>query len=115
MAERKQAMNLTVPQDLADAFYAVCDEYGHGKQKGMILSAAIWMFLEADPADQGRCIKAVASAEIDEGVQRMIAKLKGGDPRRPRMAAKAAGRSVHALEELPKPGKPRRTRKKKKG
>lgn len=104
MAQLKQAMNLTVPQPLADAFYAVCDTYGHGKQKGMILSAAILMFLEADPKTQGAYLKAVTGAEIDQGVREM--ETKSAKPHaiagRPRMAAKHAGKSVHALYALPK-------------
>lgn len=104
MAQLKQAMNLTVPQPLADAFYAVCDTYGHGKQKGMILSAAILMFLEADPKTQGAYLKAVTGAEIDQGVRQM--ETQSVKPQaavgRPRIAAKEAGKSVHALYELPK-------------
>lgn len=61
----KKTVNLTVPQPLLAPFDAVCARYGHGKQKGMVLSAAILMFLEAEEARQAAFVKRIAVAQID--------------------------------------------------
>lgn len=116
----KKTVNLTVPSDLLDQFESVCRHYGHAKQKGMVLSAAILMFLEADPADQGECLKQIAVCDIEEGVaelkdkagkeQSLRAALRkaeqraAGDPAgptRPRKAAKPARTSKRRVTKLP--------------
>jgi hypothetical protein len=72
----KKTINLAVPVPLAQEFDAVCRQYGHGKQKGLVLSAAILMFLRAHPHDQGRCLEDLAKAEIDAAVARMLDRAK---------------------------------------
>jgi hypothetical protein len=73
---RKKPINLSVPAELLDEFYTVCRHYGHGKQKGQVLSAAMLMFLRADPEEQGRCLEQVVSADITEGVAQMIERAR---------------------------------------
>ena len=73
---RKKTLNLAVSQELLDEFNAVCAQYGHAKQKGMVLSAAVLMFLRSDPHTQGRFLEQVLNADISEGVQKMIARAK---------------------------------------
>jgi hypothetical protein len=75
MAEKKP-LNLSVPAELLDEFYEVCGHYGHAKQKGQVLSAAILMFLRADPHEQGRCLEEIVSAEITSGVDQMLEKAR---------------------------------------
>jgi hypothetical protein len=101
---KKKTVNLTVSQDLADAFDGVCGRYGHGKQKGMVLSAAILMFLEASAANQTAFVKRVAVAEVDGRLsltqpagaasswppQPAAAQQLGSDQPRPRLAARRA-------------------------
>ncbi len=73
---RKKTINLTVPRDLADAFDGVCGRYGHGKQKGMVLSAAILMFMEASAEQQAAYVKRLAVAEVE-------GRLLAAEPRDP--------------------------------
>lgn len=70
---RKKTINLAVPEDLLDQFNVVCSHYGHAKQKGLVLSAAMLMFLRADPQDQGRCLEDLVRSDIADGVKRVIA------------------------------------------
>jgi len=115
----KKTLNLTVPASLLAEFDQVCRHYGHGKQKGMVLSAAILMFLKADPVEQGRCLKELAAAQIDTGVETMIRRCRaeraekacarngeqtsqiGGGPAQKPLAAKEAQDSVHVITKLP--------------
>jgi hypothetical protein len=84
---KKKTINLTVSPSLVDRFDDVCGRYGHGKQKGMVLSAAILMFLEATAARQAEYVKRVAVSEV-EG--RLCAPSAGGKPEaRPRLAARS--------------------------
>lgn len=76
MPSRKKTINLAVPELLLEQFMAVCSEYGHGKQKGLVLSAAMLMFLKADPVAQGRCIEEIMKADVADGVSRMIEKAR---------------------------------------
>ncbi|HEX7010615.1 MAG TPA: hypothetical protein VF184_11570 [Phycisphaeraceae bacterium] len=111
-------MNLAIPEELLAEFNAVCQIYGHGKQKGMVLSAAILMFLRADPQTQGRYLEDVIKADVSAGVARMIERARkeqallvaaqeaagraGQIPPPPaRKAAKKAGRSKRGLSRLP--------------
>ena len=129
MKTPKKTINLAVPAELLEHFNAVCLEYGHAKQTGLVLSAAIEMFLRADPVDQGQAIKSIVHAEIAEGVSRMVERGKqeqslriatrqaaqaaaglSPDPPTPsskplprKAAKKAGGRSAkHAIKKLPK-------------
>ncbi len=95
-------MSLSIPTELHGQFYDVCKQYGHAKQKGMVLSAAILMFLESDPEDQGDYLRAVIDSEISAGVRAMRSKAKTGTKGKPmRKAAKRAGRSIRGLPKLP--------------
>ncbi|MEL7088051.1 MAG: hypothetical protein AAGL98_06360, partial [Planctomycetota bacterium] len=73
---RKPTVNLAVPEPLLNEFNAVCRAYGHNKQKGQILSAALMMFLEADPRDQGRWIQEVARADVERGVAALLQRIR---------------------------------------
>ena len=73
---KKKTINLAVPTELLDEFNRVCQQYGHAKQKGQVLSAAMLMFLRADPSEQGRCLEDVVGADITAGVARMIERSK---------------------------------------
>ena len=115
----KKPVNLTVPTELLAEFDEVCRHYGHGKQKGMVLSAAMLMFLKADPVEQGECLKEVATAQITSGVQAMIQRcrleqsqgvsqtLQQDTPNTTvpapasSLAAKEAGDAVHVITKLP--------------
>lgn len=68
---RKKALNLVVPEDLLRQFDVVAAAYGHGKQKGMVLAAALAMFLDAPAERQGAFIELVMQAEIRHGVTKM--------------------------------------------
>ena len=74
MALSKQSVNFSVQKDLADNFRDATREY-YGKL-GLCFSAALLMFLEASPEDQGRFIKRIFEAETDEEVQATIDKAK---------------------------------------
>ncbi len=58
------------------AFERVASAYGHGKQKGLVLSAAMLHFLEADPRDQAACVEAVMRAELDRGVAKLLREVR---------------------------------------
>ncbi len=73
---KKKTINLTIPEDLLTEFNTVCQQYGHAKQKGQVLSAAILMFLRADPEAQGRCLEDIVGADITAGVAKMIDRAK---------------------------------------
>jgi len=117
---KKKTVNLTVPAELLAEFDEVCRHYGHGKQKGMVLSAAILMFLKADPVEQGECLKEVATAQITSGVQAMIHRCRleqsqgisktpqgharpdeAVQPQPSSLAAKEAGDAIHVITKLP--------------
>lgn len=72
----KRTINLAVPEDLLEQFTEICAVYGHGKQKGMVLSAAILMFLKADPRAQGRCLEEVLQADVSQGVERLLERVR---------------------------------------
>ncbi|MFP4144666.1 MAG: hypothetical protein ACLFV3_05940 [Phycisphaeraceae bacterium] len=119
---RKKALNLAIPEQLLDEFNEACQIYGHGKQKGMVLSAAILMFLRAEPEVQGRYLEEVIRADVSAGVERMIERIRKeqalllstreaaeraqrGEPGNPppqRKAAKKAGRPRRGLKHLPR-------------
>ena len=116
---QKKTLNLTVPVEILAEFDEVCRHYGHAKQKGMVLSAAILMFLEADPVAQGECLKEIATAQITSGVEQMIershqrlgraigvqqtqrmrADAVAGEESR--LAAKEADDPIHVVTKLP--------------
>ena len=98
---RKKSLSLSIPVEMHKEFYDVCEQYGHAKQKGMVLSAAILMFLEADPEDQGEHLKAVLEAEISAGVRAMRSRSHSTKPAR--KAAKKAGRSIRGITRTSKP------------
>jgi antitoxin component of RelBE/YafQ-DinJ toxin-antitoxin module len=107
----KRTINLTVDEDLLDRFNEACRAYGHSKQKGLVLSAAIRMFLEADPREQGEYLESIFRDDIDRGVATMMEKRRriegdeaaaGESPStpaaRPKKAAKKKGRSKRAIK-----------------
>lgn len=79
---RKKTINLAVPVPLLDEFTEVCRHYGHAKQKGLVLSAAILMFLEADPAEQGRALERILIADVRSGVDALVQRAKEEQARR---------------------------------
>lgn len=100
---QKKTINLAIPAELADRFGQICGQYGHGKQKGMVLGAAILMFLEAQPRLQGEYVKRLAVADIESGVERLQARAVGTMAGLKRAAKRAARDSVRGLGGLPKP------------
>jgi hypothetical protein len=74
MAKNKQGVNFSVHRDLADRFREATREY-YGKL-GLCFSAALLMFLEADPEVQGQYIKRVFDAETDDEVKAVIEQAK---------------------------------------
>lgn len=127
----KKTLNLAIPTDLLEQFNEVCKHYGHAKQKGMVLSAAILMFLRANPETQGQHLQEIATAQIDIGVKKMIEQTKTGQglriapsppannnvttpgeatpdphtapkPQRPSKAAKRARKAKRGISKLPK-------------
>ena len=124
----KKTINLAVPIDLMDQFNELCRNYGHGKQKGMVLSAAILMFIRSDPQTQGQFLQEIATIEIEAGVKKMMQRthhnsdlhLAGTEPTNPpptesahtkptrqqkpkkqAKAAKRAGKAKRAIKKLP--------------
>ncbi|MEX0746208.1 MAG: hypothetical protein WD118_11455 [Phycisphaeraceae bacterium] len=73
---RKKTINLAIPEPLLAEFNDVCRHYGHAKQKGLVLSAAILLFLEADPAEQGEALERILIADVRAGVDTMIARAR---------------------------------------
>lgn len=118
---RKKTINLAIPVPLLNEFNEVCKHYGHAKQKGLVLSAAILMFLEADPADQGEALERILVADVRSGVDELIERAKTEQIRRIearqqqgsqpddetetysplRIAAKRAGDSKRSIKRLP--------------
>ena len=119
---RKKTINLAVPEPLLNEFNEVCAHYGHGKQKGLVLSAAILAFLESDPAEQGKALERIMIADVRSGVEGLVERARAEQARRvekrhqntdtsseseaepnpalPR-AAKKPGRSRKPLKNLP--------------
>lgn len=97
----KKTINLAISTDLAERFNSICRQFGHGKQKGMVLGAAILMFLEADPHSQGEYVKRLAVADIESGVRRLQAQPFALHTMR-RAAKTATRNSVYALGKVPK-------------
>lgn len=73
---RKKTINLAIPESLLGEFNEVCRHYGHAKQKGLVLSAAILLFLEADPSEQGDALERILIADVRDGVDSMIMRAK---------------------------------------
>lgn len=79
---RKKTINLAVPEPLLGEFNEICAHYGHAKQKGLVLSAAMLMFLEADPADQGKALERIMIADVRNGVESLIERARAEQTRR---------------------------------
>ncbi|MEM8739689.1 MAG: hypothetical protein AAGG38_14595 [Planctomycetota bacterium] len=73
---RKPTLNLAVSEPLLVEFNQVCRAFGHNKQKGQVLSAALMMFLQTDPRDQGHWVRRVVEADIDQGVEELLMKVR---------------------------------------
>lgn len=120
---RKKTINLAVPEPLLYEFNEVCAHYGHAKQKGLVLSAAVLMFLEADPVDQGKALERIMIADVRSGVDSLIERARSEQARRIELrqgeaqvppgqqptdpgllrAARKAGESRKSLKDLPDP------------
>ncbi|MEM1027368.1 MAG: hypothetical protein AAGJ38_04730 [Planctomycetota bacterium] len=74
--QRKPTLNLAIPEALLNEFNAVCRAYGHNKQKGQVLSAALMMFMEADPRDQGRWVEEVVKADVAQGIDQLLERVR---------------------------------------
>ena len=74
MATNKQGVNFSVNRLLADRFREATKDY-YGKL-GLCFSAAMLMFLEADPKVQGQYIKRIFEAEVDDEVESTIESAK---------------------------------------
>ncbi|MCC7406623.1 MAG: hypothetical protein IT442_01030 [Phycisphaeraceae bacterium] len=112
---RKKTLNLAVPAELLADFNRVCALYGHGKQKGMVLSAALLMFLEAPASEQVSFVRRAALAEVDAAASRLgiVGQVEArslGTNASPaplsRKAAKHARPSIHGLDHLATPTPP---------
>ena len=79
---RKKTINLAVPEPLLQEFTEVCAHYGHAKQKGLVLSAAILSFLESDPAEQGKALERIMIADVRSGVETLVERARGEQARR---------------------------------
>ena len=113
LMNRKKTLNLSVPEELLHQFDTVCKQYGHAKQKGMVLSAALLMFLRSDPAEQGECLKQIATAQITHGIEALVEQIQqeqadtvirriGNQTATTKhKAAKRASKSVHRRTKLP--------------
>lgn len=74
MARSKQGVNFSVHRELAERFREATREY-YGKL-GLCFSAALIMFLEADPKVQGEFIKRAFEAEVDDEMLAVIEQAK---------------------------------------
>ena len=128
---RKPTINLAVDAKVLAAFERTAAAYGHGKQKGLVLTAALLHFLEADPRDQARSVEAAMRADLNSGTAALLAEARrrqayavaiadGGptplrldanppiaDPRvslpeKPKRAAKKRGTARSVLKRLPR-------------
>jgi hypothetical protein len=105
-----KTINLAINTQMLEQFEQVTAIHGHGKQKGLVLSAAILMFLEADPRHQQRCVLAVMEQHTHQGMEQLLAEarahqaqqVKENDAQvRPRLAAKIAPSPRTAIRRLP--------------
>lgn len=60
----------------------VASRFGHAKQQGVVLSAAVIALLRMTADEQMALVKSVASAEIADEVDRLIAEAKTEQARR---------------------------------
>lgn len=67
---RKQNINVFVDRKLAEQFRKAAEAYLG--RLGMCFSAAMLMFLEADPKTQGEYLTRIFKAEIDDQVQQLL-------------------------------------------
>ena len=74
MSRAKQAVNFSVQRALADRFRDASKNY-FGKL-GLCFSAAMLMFLEADPQTQGKYIKKIFDAEVGDEMEATIEAAK---------------------------------------
>lgn len=108
---RKPTINLALPETLLVRFNELCRTYGHNKQKGQILSAALLMFLEADPREQAEWIDAVRLAETEAGMRDLLERIRLSQSKRvadndassrPARAAKARRSAQKPLGRVPR-------------
>ena len=106
----KKTINLAVPQPLLEEFNEVCAHYGHAKQKGLVLSAAMLMFLEADPAEQGKALERIMIADVRSGVESLIERARTEQARRIESRQQSDGSPAEAPAAVD-PARPRAAKK----
>src|SRR5205807_2181113 len=77
---RKQNINVYVDRGLAEQFRNAAQ--GYFGRLGMCFSAAMLMFLEADPRTQGEYLTKVFKAEVEDEVQAIVEAAKAEQARR---------------------------------
>ena len=88
----KENINVWVERRLAKAFRDVAKNYFN--RLGMCFGAAMLMFLEADAKTQGKYLKRVFQAEIDDEVDQMLGSVKHVQNRRAAQRLAKRRRSV---------------------
>lgn len=75
---RKDVFNISrsVPLQLGKTFDALARRYCHKKQQYVPLSAAMLMFIEADPTVQKEFVKRILAIEVDRTAGELIAEAK---------------------------------------
>jgi hypothetical protein len=71
---RKKLVSFRIHEDLAKAFHETAKPY-YGKL-GLCFSAAVAMFIQADPRMQEQFIKRVFEAELSDEVEELLGQLK---------------------------------------
>jgi antitoxin component of RelBE/YafQ-DinJ toxin-antitoxin module len=98
---KKQNINVYVDRRLAEQFRQAAQ--GYFGRLGMCFSAAMLMFLEADPRSQGEYLTKVFKAEVEDEVQAIVEAAKAEQHRR--IAAREEGERRQPPNQ---PGQPRR-------
>ena len=80
MAATKRNISFRISRILADRFHEAAKNY-FGKM-GICFSAAVLMWLEADPQTQGQYIKRIFDADVNDEIQAAIDAAKAEQLRR---------------------------------
>lgn len=77
LAGPKPAMTVSVSKELQAAYREMAKTLNLGPRKlGLLFSAALLMYLEADPEDQQQCFERVVLADTKTGFKAVIEKAK---------------------------------------
>ena len=79
-ARTKQTVSFSTRREMAEAFRKAASEY-YGRL-GMCFSAALLMFIEADPKTQGDYLKRVFDAEVNDEVNATVEAAKSEQAKR---------------------------------